>query len=52
MCKHFTARPGDYPVARLRAARAYRLTGDLEVALNETPAAIANYDTARAFTTA
>ena len=45
MCKRFTARPGDYPVARLRAARAHRLTGDLEVALNETPAAIANYDT-------
>ena len=46
MCKRFTTRPGDYPVARLRAARAHRLTGDLEVALNETSAAIINYETA------
>ena len=49
MCKRFTARPGDYPVARLRAARAHRLTGDLEVALNSTADAITNYDAAMGF---
>ena len=46
MCKQFTDRPGDYPVARLGAARSQRLTGDLKVSLGELPAAIKNYDTA------
>ena len=46
MCKQLTERPGDYPAARLGAARARRLTGDLEVSLNELPAAIRNYDSA------
>jgi tetratricopeptide (TPR) repeat protein len=46
MCQRFTARPGEHPMALLRAARAYRLTGDLESSLGNTERAIASLDEA------
>jgi serine/threonine protein kinase len=44
MCERFTARPGDAPMAQLRAARAHRLVADLETGLGKTEEAIKNFD--------
>jgi serine/threonine-protein kinase len=43
MCLHFTVRPGTSPPARLRAARAHRLLGELEEKLGHAKEAIHDY---------
>jgi tetratricopeptide (TPR) repeat protein len=44
MSREFTARPGDHPLALLRAARASRLAGDLETSLGNSDEAVKNFD--------
>ncbi|MFO0879312.1 MAG: protein kinase [Gemmataceae bacterium] len=44
MCQRFTARPGNHPVAMLRAARAHRLVADLQAALGKSDLAVTHFD--------
>src|SRR5262249_51961554 len=46
MSQRFTERPGDHPTAQLRAARAHRLTADLEAVLGNANEAIKQYELA------
>ncbi len=47
LCLHFAQQPGSNPAARLRAARANNLAGELQQQLGEHKKAVASYECSR-----